>query len=123
MQIPSHQPKLRSLDHLLSLADGGEYLPDLMDRIEANNVALRQHALDYGSDAKGKITITIDLKINRIGQLEMVVDDKIVEPKSPKRKAHAWMNGSGEITAHNPAQARMDFREPAQSPTILKAAE
>ena len=33
--MSSTPPVLRSIDQLLGLADGGDYLPDLLDRIEA----------------------------------------------------------------------------------------
>lgn len=109
MDIPV--PQLRSLDQMLSLADNGDYLPDLLSRIEANNIEMRQFAADFASAAKGKITLTIDLKLDRFGQLEMVIEDKITGPKPPKHKAVAWMTGSGAVTTHNPAQSRMEIRD------------
>ena len=99
----SNTPVLRSIDQLLGLADGGDYLPDLLDRIEANNVDMRQHSLDYQTTAKAKIAITISMTIDRFGQLEMVIEDKITPPKAPKHKAVGWMNGTGGVTTHNPA--------------------
>ena len=107
----SRPPELRSLDQLLSLADNGDYLPDLLSRIEANNIELRQFAQDFRGSAKGKITITIDLKADHFGQLEMVIEDKIVGPKPPKHKAVGWMTGDGAVTTHNPAQSRMEVRD------------
>lgn len=107
----SKPPELRSLDQLLSLADEGTYLPDLLSRIEANNVEMRQFALDYGAAAKGKITITIDMKLDRFGQIEMSIEDKIVPPKPPKHKAIGWITGDGALTTHNPAQSRMEVRD------------
>ncbi|MCG6111305.1 MAG: hypothetical protein MEQ74_03840 [Paracoccus sp.] len=107
----SRPPELRSLDQLLSLADNGDYLPDLLSRIEANNVEMRQFAQDFHASAKGKITITIDMKADRFGQVEMVIEDKIVGPKPPKHKAVGWLTGDGALTTHNPAQSRMEVRD------------
>lgn len=109
MDIPTTVPQMRSLDQMLSLADAGDYLPDLLSRIEANNVEMRRFAQQYSTTAKGKITITID--------------DKIVGPKAPKRKAVAWMTGDGGITTHNPAQSRMEIRDAGNGKRELRAAE
>lgn len=123
MEIPSSAPQLRSLDQMLSLADGGDYLPDLLSRIEANNVEMRSFAQQYSTTAKGKITITIDVAVDPFGATSMVMDDKIVGPKSPKRKAVAWMTGDGGITTHNPAQSRMEIRDAGNGRRELRAAE
>lgn len=123
MDIPTTVPQMRSLDQMLSLADAGDYLPDLLSRIEANNVEMRRFAQQYSTTAKGKITITIDVKVDPFGATEMVIDDKIVGPKAPKRKAVAWMTGDGGITTHNPAQSRMEIRDAGNGKRELRAAE
>jgi|GEM_PF-1869618 len=123
MEIPNHLPQLRSLDQMLSLADAGDYLPDLMSRIEANNIEMRQFAQDFSTTAKGKITLTIDVKVDAFGHTEMVIDDKITGPKPPKHKAVAWMTGDGGITTHNPAQSRMEIRDAGNGKRELRAAE
>lgn len=107
----STTPELRSLDQMLSLADNGDYLPDLLSRIEANNIEMRQFAQDFSTGAKGKITITIDMRLDRFGQMEMTIEDKIVGPKPPKHKAVGWVTGTGGLTTHNPAQSRMEIRD------------
>ena len=119
----SNTPVLRSIDQLLWLADGGDYLPDLLDRIEANNVDMRQHSLDYQTTAKAKIAITISMTLDRFGQLEMVIEDKITPPKAPKHKAVGWMNGTGGVTTHNPAQSRMEIRDAGDGRRELRTAE
>lgn len=119
----STPPELRSLDQMLSLADNGDYLPELLERIEANNVEMRQFAQDFGTGAKGKITITIDLKTDRFGQVEMAIEDKIVGPKPPKHKAVGWITGTGGLTTHNPAQSRMEIRDAGDGRRELRAAE
>lgn len=107
----ANPPELRSLDQLLSLADNGDYLPDLLSRIEANNIEMRQFTQDFASSAKGKITISIEMKTDRFGQVELVIEDKIVGPKPPKHKAVGWLTGEGALTTHNPAQSRMEVRD------------
>lgn len=75
--MSSTPPVLRSIDQLLGLADGGDYLPDLLDRIEANNIEMRQHAQDYATAATSSITVKITQKCDRFGQIELVIEDKI----------------------------------------------
>lgn len=123
MEESREPPVLRSLDQMLSLADAGDYLPDLLARIEDNNVEMRSFAQQYQTTAKGKITLTIDVKVDPFGAAEMVIDDKIVGPKPPKRKAVAWMTGDGAITTHNPAQSRMEIRDAGNGRRELRAAE
>lgn len=113
-------PELRSIDQMLSLADNGDYLPDLLDRIQANSVEMRQFASDFAAAAKGKITITIDMKLDRFGQMELVIEDKIVGPKPPKHKAVGWVTGDGSITTHNPAQTRMEIRDAGEGRRELR---
>lgn len=123
MEDPRKPPELRSLDQMLSLADAGDYLPDLLSRIELNNIEMRSFAQQYSTTAKGKITLTIDVKVDPFGATEMVIDDKIVGPKPPKRKAVAWMTGDGAFTTHNPAQSRMEIRDAGNGRRELRAAE
>ena len=119
----ANPPELRSLDQMLSLADNGDYLPDLLERIEANNIEMRQFAQDFQTSAKGKITITIEMKADRFGQVEMTIEDKIVGPKPPKHKAVGWLTGSGTLTTHNPAQSRMEIRDAGNGRRELRTAE
>ncbi len=118
----ANPPELRSLDQMLSLADNGDYLPDLLERIEANNVEMRQFAQDFATGAKGKIVITIEMKCDRFGQLEMAITDKVDGPKPPKHKAVGWLTGDGALTTHNPAQSRMEIRD-VDGRRELRAAE
>ncbi|KGJ03648.1 hypothetical protein SAMN04487972_1194 [Paracoccus halophilus] len=119
----STPPVLRSIDQILGLADGGDYLPDLLDRMEANNIEMRQHSQDYQTTAKAKVSITISMSLDRFGQLEMVIEDKITGPKPPKHKAVGWMNGTGGVTTHNPAQSRMEIRDAGDGRRELRTAE
>ena len=101
---------LRSIDQILGLAEDGQYLPDLLDRVEAANVDMRQFAQDHGK-AQVKIKLELTLEIDRLGQVSLIIDDKITTSQPPKRKTAAWLNGSGGLTAENPAQTRMQIRD------------
>lgn len=101
---------LRSIDQILGLAEDGMYLPDLLDRVEAANVDMRQFAQDHGK-ASVKIKLSIALEIDRLGQVTLTIDDEVTTSKLPKRKTAAWLNGTGGLTAENPAQSRMQIRD------------
>ena len=47
------------------------------------------------SAATSSITVKITQKCDRFGQIELVIEDKIVGPKPPKHKAVGWMTGTG----------------------------
>ena len=44
-------------------------------------------------------------------------------PKAPKHKAVGWMNGTGGVTTHNPAQSRMEIRDAGDGRRELRTAE
>ena len=102
-------PSIRSIDQILGLADDGMYLPDLLGRFEAANIEMRQFAQDY-SKSKVTLALTVSLSIDRHGQVNIEIDDKIKTSTPPKRKSVAWLNGDGALSAENPAQTRMQIR-------------
>lgn len=99
------------LDPLLSMADNGDYLPDLTTRIETLMVEMKSFSNAYGCKAKGKLTLTIDFTTDRFGAVDMTVADTIKVPKQPAAKAVLWATEDGRMTPHNPNQARMEIRE------------
>lgn len=101
---------IRSIDQILGLADDGGYLPDLLSRLESANVDMRQFAQDHGS-SKVTLTLSVTLGIDRHGQVAIVISDKIKTSEQPKSKSVAWLNGTGGLTAENPAQTRMQIRD------------
>ena len=101
---------LRNIDQILGLAEDGAYLPDLIGRIEAANVDMRQFAQDHGK-AKVTIGLKIELEIDRFGQVSITIDDKITTSQPPKRRSVGWLTGDGGLTAENPAQTRMQIRD------------
>ncbi|MFD1913829.1 hypothetical protein [Halodurantibacterium flavum] len=111
MEKPMHAPELRGIDQILSLANNGDYLPDLLQRLEALMTEMRDFSEAYGTAAAGSLTLKLGFKLDRFGQIEMTVDDDIKVPKPPKAKAVAWTTEGGRLTPHNPAQTRMEIRD------------
>lgn len=104
-------PSIRSIDQILGLADDGMYLPDLLGRFEAANIEMRQFAQDF-SKSKVTLALTVSLSIDRHGQVNIEIDDKIKTSTPPKRKSVAWLNGDGALSAENPAQMRSSRAPP-----------
>ncbi len=104
-------PKLRGLDDLVGLADNGQYLPDLLQRNDQLVLAIQQFSQTYGAKAKGKLTITIDYEVDRFGQINLGVTDKVTRPTAPKAKAIAWTLDDGSLTVANPNQRAMQVRD------------
>jgi len=105
-------PELHGLDQIIGLADNGNYHPDLL----ARNKALIAEMMDYsraygGAKAKGKLTLTIDYTIDRFGQIEISIEDKISHPKAPRAKAIGWTGEDGALTTANPNQKSFEIRD------------
>lgn len=120
----SHAPEIRGIDAMLSIADGGQYLPLLTQEMQELIEKTRAHALAYNVKAKCKVTVSIEMQIDRFGQIDLAAEHKLAEPKSPKAKAVAWATESGGLTVANPNQQTMVVREvrpghrELRSPTI-----
>lgn len=107
----SEPPMVRGLDQILSLADNGQYLPDLLTRNEKLIEEIVNFSQAFGTKAGGKLQITISYTTDRFGQIELSIEDKITEPKPPKAKAVAWTTPDGGLTTANPNQTRMEIRD------------
>ncbi|WP_333826880.1 hypothetical protein [Pararhodobacter sp.] len=106
----SRTPEINGLEQLISLADGGEYLPLLQSELATLIADLHSHATIYNKSA-GKLNLSIGLAFDRKGQVDLVIEHKITAPKMPKAKGSAWSIPGGKLTVENPAQRRMEIRE------------
>lgn len=106
----SRTPEIHGLEQVLALADGGEYLPILQEELATLIADLHSHATIYGKST-GKLNLSISLAADRKGQVDLVVEHKVVMPKMPKAKGSAWTVPGGKLTVENPAQRRMEIRE------------
>lgn len=120
----SSTPEIRGIDAILSIADGGQYMPVLTQEMQELIEKTRDHALAYRVKAKCKLTLSIELVIDPFGQIDLAAEHKLTEPKAPKAKAVAWATEGGGLTVANPNQRSMEIREvrpghrELRSPTI-----
>jgi hypothetical protein len=103
-------PEIHGIEQMLGLADAGQYLPLVQQELKSLVETLTIHAQGFGK-ATGKIALSITLTADRTGQIDMVAEHKITEPKMPKAKGSAWAIDGGGLTVVNPFQRRMEIRE------------
>lgn len=104
-------PEVRSLDQILSLADNGDYAQDLLQRHADLITEMVSFSQSFGAKASGKFQLSIAYTVDRFGQIEMTIEDKITPPKPPKAKGIAWTAEGGALTTANPNQMRMEIRD------------
>ncbi len=104
-----HDPyKMRSLEQILTLFDGGAFLNDLMERHQGLMQELMDHLEEHGpKGCQGSMQITIDYAVGNSGDVGMGAKMEFKAPKQPKSSAAAFINDAGELTLYSPMMARM----------------
>lgn len=106
----THTPEVTGIDQLLSLPDAGQYQPLVVSDLRDLVSTLQEHAAAFGT-AAGVLNISIVLKADRSGQIDLVCEHKVKKPSTPKAKGAAWITENGGLTVINPYQRRMEIRE------------
>ena len=107
----SKEPRIRTLDEILTLPDNGQYLPLLLAENDQLITEIVDFSQSYGTKASGSMTIKINYSTDRFGQIDLSVEHVIKAPKAPKAKATAWTSDEGGLTTANPNQKRMEIRD------------
>ncbi len=104
-----HDPyKMRSLEQILMLFDGGEFLDEVMHGNEKLMKDLLEHNEVHGSKGcAGSMTLTIDYAVGNAGDTKMGAKVTFKPPKKPASSAAAFINEDGELTLYNPMMKRM----------------
>lgn len=108
-QADAHDPyKMRSLEQILSLFDGGDFLAELLDGHRQLQRDLLDHKAEHGTkDCKGSMTIKIDYVLGKSGDVAMGASVDFKSPKKPPSSAAAFINDDGELTLYSPFLSRM----------------
>lgn len=115
--IETHDPyTMRSLEQILSLFDGGEFLAELM----AGHKQLQQDLLDHSEvhgnkGCQGKMTLNVAYALGKSGDVSMSATVSFTPPKKPASSAAAYLDGNGELTLFSPMLRRMN--EPVRDVT------
>ena len=123
MNAPTpHDPyKMRTLEQIVSLFDGGDFLEKLLKGHADLQIALLEHRAEHGGKAKGSMTLTIGYDLGKQGDVAMSARVDFKTPQKPPSSAAAFINDQGELTLYSPLMAQMqtgprDIRETPHDP-------
>lgn len=104
-----HDPyKMRTLEQILTLFDGGDFLAQVMQGHQDLMQDLTEHLETHGpKGCQGSMTLTIDYAVGNAGDVGMGAQISFKAPKKPKSSAAAYINDAGELTLYSPMMARM----------------
>ncbi len=99
---------MASLEQILTLFDGGDFLREVM----AGHTGLMQDLLDHNAEhgpkgCKGTMSIQIGYQVGNAGDVGMTATVTFASPKKPPSSAAAYINDAGELTLYSPMMARM----------------
>lgn len=100
------QPK--SFGVILAQLEGGAFNDQLSREVQGLIADMSDHAKVYGGSAKGKISLSIDVTLDK-GVFEISAEKKITAPKERKSKSIFWADKDNNLTEENPRQRRFDF--------------
>ncbi|PIE10027.1 MAG: hypothetical protein CSA72_10460 [Rhodobacterales bacterium] len=111
-EIPKADPhdpyKLRSLEQILTLFDGGAFLADTMKRHRELQQELLDHKSEHGTKGcGGTMTITVSYALGKSGDVAMGAKAEFKGPKKPPSSAAAFINDNGDLTLYSPFMAQM----------------
>ncbi len=100
--------KMRSLEQVLTLFDGGDFLRKIM----SGHGDLMQDLLDHNEEhgpkgCKGSMTIQVGYAVGNAGDVGMSATVTFNAPKRPPSSAAAFINDAGELTLYSPMMRRM----------------
>lgn len=104
-----HDPyKMRSLEQILSLFDGGDFLTEVMTGHRQLQKDLLDHKEQHGTKGcQGTMTIQVSYALGKQGDVAMGPAVVFKAPKKPPASAAAFINDDGELTLYSPLMARM----------------
>ncbi|OOY31608.1 hypothetical protein [Thioclava sp. F36-6] len=104
-----HDPfKMRSIEQILMLFDGGGFLTEIMDGHQELMQDLLEHNAEHGpKGCSGSMTIQLSYAVGNAGDVGMGATVTFKAPKKPPSSASAYINENGELTLYSPMMARM----------------
>ena len=104
-----HDPyKMRSLEQILQLFDGGDFLTELLAGHKQLQLDLLEHKDEHGTKGcQGSMTLQINYALGKSGDVGMGATVSFKPPKKPPSSAAAYINDDGELTLYSPFMAKM----------------
>jgi hypothetical protein len=118
--LPIHAPKrkpkapvpaLRSMDQILGIFNNGEFLPEVIAKMAALQIAMAEHRAAHNGKAKGSFTLQIAFEQNKMGDVSMTAVCETKAPKTPPSSAVAYVTDEGLLTLYSPMMAMMQVRD------------
>lgn len=104
-----HDPfRIRGIEQLLTLFDGGGFLETIMEKHADLLIELRQHLEEHGTKGcEGSMILRIDYAPGKSGDVAMGARAEFKGPKKPAASAAAYVDEDGRLTLFSPLMARM----------------
>jgi len=104
-----HDPyKMRTIEQILTLFDGGDFLSEVMSGHQTLMQDLLDYAGEHGSkNCNGTMTLQLSYAVGNSGDVGMGAQVTFKPPKKPASSASAFINDAGELTLYSPMMARM----------------
>ncbi|MDN5786524.1 hypothetical protein [Pseudorhodobacter sp.] len=101
-------PVLRGLDQFFGIFENGEFLPEIIDKLQELNAKMSEMRDRFpGGKVTGAFTLSVDMKLNKNRDVTMQGTCTIKPPKSPPSSAVAFITDQGEFTLHSPMLTQM----------------
>lgn len=98
---------IRTIEQLLTLFDGGTFLPRMMQEHRDLMQQMQDHNDEYHKGAKGSFTLSVSYELGGSGDLGMRAQVDFKGPKKPASAAAAYVDQQGQLTLYSPLMKRM----------------
>lgn len=99
----------RSFAQFLATLEDGQLNSELSHSLRELAKKMSDHCINYGSKAKGKINISIEMILEK-GVFDIRSKYKMTEPEAPRIRSIAWTDKNHNLVPNNPKQNDM-FRD------------
>lgn len=108
-KVEDHDPyKMRTLEQILALFDGGDFLAEVLSGHRQLQLDLLEHKEEHGTKGcQGSMTLQVSYALGKSGDVAMGATVTFKPPKKPPSSAAAFINDDGELTLYSPFMARM----------------
>lgn len=109
----SETKKPRGMKHFMRVVQSlnhEEFAPELDDEWRLLLAELRRVAKTVSTDVKGKLTLTVDVKITAKNELTLTGGVKRTAPSMKRAGSHYFLTDDGDVTADNPNQMSFPVR-------------
>lgn len=101
----------RSAAVILHELGDGSTLADFSAEIQRTVLACERYALDMGSAGKGKVVLTLDLRVEKNGTCAVRAAVTAKVPRAVAPPAAMWVTKGGNLSPENPRQTGLPFRD------------